>query len=102
MDEEVIVGSRFSAPTNSVTVAIKMVTVAHDVPHGAERFEMGQLIPRCKEDRAEWSRQYSSVCLDATGHDAVAQNYSDTSLCMRKIRNDAREINSQNNLWLKR
>ena len=95
-----IVGSGLNVPTNSVTVAIWMETAAHDVPHDAEPFEMGQLIPRCTKDRAEWGRQYSSICFDATGHDAVIQNYSDTSLCRRKIRNAGQEINSQNDPWL--
>ena len=35
---------------------------------------------------------------DAMGHDAVVQNHSDTSLCMREIRNAEREMNPQNNV----
>ena len=54
MDEEVIVGGGFIAPTNSVTVAVKVATAAHNVPHDAEPFETEQLIPYCMENRAEW------------------------------------------------
>ena len=54
MGERVVVGSGFTAPINLVTVAVKLATVAHDVPHDAVPFEMEQLIPHYPEDRAEW------------------------------------------------
>ena len=39
MDEEVIVGGGFIAPTNPMTVAVKVATAAHNVPHDVEPFE---------------------------------------------------------------
>ena len=54
MGEEVIVGRGFTAPIKFMTVAVKLATVAHDVPHDAVPFETEQLIPRYPEDRAEW------------------------------------------------
>ena len=40
MGEEEIVGGGFIAPITPVTVAVFLVTVAHDVPHGAVPFEI--------------------------------------------------------------
>ena len=45
MGEDVIVGRGFTAPSNSVTVAISVVAVATIVPHDAVPFETEQLIP---------------------------------------------------------
>ena len=39
-------------------------------------------------------------CLfDAMGNDAVAQNCSNTSLCMREIYGAERELNFQRDVW---
>ena len=85
MDEELIVGSGLSAPTNSVTVAIWMETAAHDVLHDPEQFEVGQLIPRYTGERVQVGQKAIECLSDGTGHNAVVQNCSNTSLCMRKI-----------------
>ena len=45
MGERVVVGSGFIAPINLVTVAVKLATVAHNVPHDAVPFENGAVDP---------------------------------------------------------
>ena len=45
MGEEVVVGRGFTAPINFVTVAVMLLTVAHDVPHNVAPFENGAVDP---------------------------------------------------------